>query len=64
MVKNSWGVEVYFNAAVELMDDDIRERLHMELAPCSEQEFFTAYCNEHQRIFGEGFALDTRNPVY
>lgn len=40
MVKNSWGVEVYFNAAVELMDDDIKERLHMKLALCSEQEFF------------------------
>lgn len=37
--------QVDFEAAVNLMDDGIREALHAELAPCTEQEFFDAYCN-------------------
>lgn len=26
-----------------LMDDDTREQVHMELAPCTEEEFLTRY---------------------
>lgn len=32
-------VSIDFDALVLLMDDDVRERLHLELAPCSEQAF-------------------------
>lgn len=35
-----WG------AIVEMMDDDIRERVHDRLAPCSEAEFLAAYLKE------------------
>ena len=50
------GKELCFEAAVTIMDDDIREKLHMELAPCTEQEFFVAYAKEHEDRHGEGFA--------
>lgn len=35
------GRPVSYEAAVNLMDDELRELLHANLAPCSEQEFST-----------------------
>ena len=32
-----------YEAAVELMDDEIREEVHAELAPCTETEFLKRY---------------------
>ena len=64
-VTNSWGRDdIDFDEAVNLMDDDIREELHQELAPCSEQEFFDAYCERHREVFGEDFVCDTPCPCY
>lgn len=64
MVINKYGIEIYFEAAVQLMDDDIREELHMRLAPCTDQEFFTAYAEAHEERFGEEWELDKANPQY
>lgn len=47
-----------FEAAVMLMDDDIREELHMEMAPCSEQEFFDAYCEAHWKKYKKEFSYE------
>lgn len=56
-VKDYYGNEVNFDAAVELMDDEICERLHDQMAPCTEQEFFDAYAKAHAEKFGgEEFA--------
>jgi hypothetical protein len=33
----------HFDAAVGLMDDEIREDLHSRIAPCTEVEFLKAY---------------------
>lgn len=56
-VKDCYGNEVNFEAATELMDDELREWLHEELAPCTEQEFFDAYAKAHAIAFGgEEFA--------
>lgn len=63
-VINGYGVEVDYKAAVELMADDIRERIHAELAPCTEQEFFAAYCKAHAAEYGEEFECAKRNPEY
>ena len=63
-VKNTYGPEINYEVAVELMDDDIREELTAELAPCTEQEFFTAYAKAHAEKFGEEWELDKENPVY
>lgn len=51
------NTQVDFEAAVNLMDDEIREALHAELAPCTEQEFFAAYCKAHEEKYGEEFAV-------
>lgn len=46
---------VNFDLAVNYMDDNIREELHKRIAPCEEQEFFSAYEKEHYKKFGESF---------
>ena len=49
--------EVSFDACVSLMDDDIREQVHADLAPCTEQEFLDAYCELHAEKYGEQFRV-------
>ena len=62
-VINLNGVEIDFDAAVELMDDEIREAVCIAFAPCTEQEFFTAYEKAHAARFG-AWELSKVNPVY
>lgn len=64
VVVNSWGKKICKNdgewdAIVNYMDRDIAEELHSKLAPCSNQEFFDAYCKAHEKKFGETFVWDT-----
>lgn len=61
-VTNDYGVQIDFDAAVNLMDDDLREELHAELAPCDKQEFFDAYAKAHQERFGEEWIPNTPTP--
>lgn len=56
-VINQNGEEIDFEVAVSLMDDEIREDLNRELAPCTEQEFFKAYENAHEEKYGEEFQI-------
>lgn len=63
-VKNSFGVIIDFDAAVMNMDDEVRESVHNALAPCTEQEFFTAYETAHEEKFGEEWELSKTNPIY
>lgn len=63
-VINQSGTEINFEAAVNLMDDDIREDLHREIAPCTEQEFFTAYEAAHLAKYGEEWELSKDNPTW
>lgn len=63
-VINMNGTEINFEAAVELMDDEIREDLNFELAPCTEQEFFSAYEKAHAEKYGEEWELSKENPCY
>ena len=51
------GREVDCDSAVALMDDDIREGLHVALAPCSDQDFFDAYLIAHYVKYGEEFTI-------
>ena len=46
-VQDEDGRTVNYAAAVEMMDDDLREQLHQEMAPCSNQEFYDAYVKAH-----------------
>ena len=63
-ITNAAGTEIDFDAAVVLMDDEWREEVHMDLAPCTEQEFFDAYCHLHERKSGEEFEPNKANPVW
>jgi len=51
------GSMINYMAAVQLMDDEIREDLHSRLCPCTEQEFLDAYIIEHRRLRGEDFKV-------
>ena len=45
-----------FETAVALMDDEIREDLHREMAPCTDAEFLAAYKERHAEKYGEEFS--------
>lgn len=47
----------FYQAAENLMDDELREELHAKLAPCSDLEFLTAYMDAHEKKFGEEFTI-------
>ena len=64
IVVNTSGVEINFESAIELMDEDIREKLHSELVPCTEQEFFSAYEKAHEEKFGEPWLLSEEDPIW
>lgn len=63
-VINMEGTAIDFDAAVPFMDDELREGLHAGIAPCSEQECFTAYEQKHAEKFGEMWELSKKNPTY
>ena len=63
-VINMNGTKINYESAVELMDDEICESLNFELAPCPEQEFFTAYEKAHAEKYGEEWELSKENPCY
>lgn len=64
IVVNKNGCEIDFEAAVQHMGDDIREAVHAEIAPCTEQEFFTAYEKAHEEATGNEWFLSGSNPVW
>ena len=45
------------DAAVMLMDDEIREAVNFDIAPCTEQEFVDEYCRRHLEKYGEDFIV-------
>lgn len=44
-----------FESAAALMDDEIREEIHREMAPCSEIEFLKEYEKRHLAKYGTEF---------
>ena len=50
--------EFDMDAVVSLMDDDLREEIHMDLAPCTNQEFADEYCKRHLAKYGEEFQVN------
>ena len=63
VVLNACDWTIRWDAAVELMDDEIRETLHQKGYE-TEQEFFTAYEKAHMEKFGEYWELSKENPYY
>lgn len=53
------GKEFEMDVVASYMDDEIREELHLALAPCEEQEFLDAYIKAHAKKFGgENFDIN------
>lgn len=51
------GREIDFEAAIALMDDDIREEVAEELCPYTDQRFFNAYLEQHYADYGKEFMI-------
>ena len=51
------GELVDFEECVMRMDDDLREEIHEDMAPCGEQEFLDEYIRRHAEKFGEEFTI-------
>ena len=49
---------VKLDVAVNYMDDDLREQVHQELAPCTDEEFMTRYRELHLAKFGKEFTVE------
>lgn len=63
-VINKNGTQINYNAAARLMDDDLRDELCLQLAPCTAQEFFSAYEAAHAEKFGEEWELSKEKPCW
>ena len=63
-VINMNGTEINYEAAVMLMDEEIRESLSFEIAPCTDQELFTAYEKAHAQKYSEEREFSKENPCY
>ena len=63
IVINNCGTEIEIDTAVKKKEDENRETIHNELAPCTEQEFFTAYEKAHAAKYGEEWECSKANPV-
>ena len=53
--------EKIMDAIVVLMDDEIREKVHRELAPCSDVDFLIRYCEldeNFENILKSEFGID------
>ena len=61
-VINMNGTEINYEAAVELMDDELRESICGTVD--TEQEFFTAYEKSHAEKYDEEWELSKENPCY
>lgn len=62
-VINKSGTAIDFDAAVQMMDDDLREALHAEGYE-TEQEFLTAYEDAHLKKYGEPWELSKESPTW
>ena len=51
------GYEQDMDAVVDMMDDELREEMHNELAPCTDQEFVDAYVVAHRVKYGAQFVI-------
>lgn len=45
-----------YDAAVNLMDEELREELHRTMTHATPQEFIKAYAKKHKEKYSEGFA--------
>lgn len=61
-VINQHGITIDYDMAVNLMDDDIREKTHELFAPCGDQMLFDVYCALFAKKYHEEFEPNKANP--
>ena len=61
-IKTPYGNRLDSHLIIMNMDDELREELHEELAPCNEQAFADAYAEKHEQKFGEVWEPYKRSP--
>ena len=64
IVENEHGLEIDYRAAVQMMDDELREMINGDTDAQTEQAFFYKYCQVHYERFGEVFEPNKSNPVW
>lgn len=52
------GLEVDFDAAVNLMDDETREEVHSAFSGQTKQDFVDQYAVAHRAKFGKDFVVN------
>ena len=52
MDRYDWTMVVHY------MDDDIREAVHLAMAPCADIDFLAEYMSRHESAFGESFDIN------
>lgn len=52
------GEMVDFDVAVNMMDDEICEAVHEDIAPCTDQAFIDEYVKRHEAKYGETFVIN------
>ena len=62
IVKNEFGVDIDFDAAVALMDEGLRDEIAGTVD--TEQDFFDAYCKAHEAKYGAEFECAKENPCW
>ena len=62
IVKNEFGVDIDFDAAVALMDDGLREEIAGTVD--TEQDFFDTYCKAHEAKYGAEFECAKETPCW
>lgn len=62
-ITTAHGKQIDFDAAANLMDDDIVAELSY-LDGMSEQEAFDVYCAKHLEVHGVTFEPNTKNPAW
>ncbi len=58
VVNKRTGQVEEFTTFEHYMDDELRERVAWELAPCSDEDFMDRYVNLHYEIFAEEFEIN------
>ena len=61
-VINEFGKIIYYEAAVNLMDDEIMAE--MEGLHATGQAYFDDYCSRHEERYGEPFECSKLSPQY
>lgn len=52
-----------FKALAILMDDEIREAVHYDLAPCTDEDFLAEYQRRHTAKYGQPLTTNATTPI-